>query len=89
MVMAAVQRRQAREIEYASGNGEPLAETEPQLMDMIEVIRSLRDYFAPRPNVCVCGNVLLYYEEGNPRKHVAPVLHASRRVLLKYVLVLR
>ena len=49
-----------------------MAETELHLMDMIDTIQMLEDHFADQPNVYVCGNLLLYYEEGNPRKHVAP-----------------
>src|SRR5262249_58834307 len=35
-------------------------------------IQTLQDFFAGRPRVYVSGNLLLYYEEGNRRKHVAP-----------------
>ncbi len=49
-----------------------MAETELHLMDMIDTIQMLQDYYADQPNVYVCGNLLLYYEEGNPRKHVSP-----------------
>ena len=34
--------------------------------------RPLRDYFAIDPMVHVGGNLLLFYEEGNKRKHVSP-----------------
>ncbi len=71
MATASRQRR-TREIEYPSGDGKPMAETELHLLDMIDTILSLRDFFAARHDVYVGGNLLLYYEEGNPRKHVAP-----------------
>lgn len=71
--MATVQRqRKAREIEYPTTDGKPMAETELHLEEMIDTIQVLQDYYAGQPNVHVCGNILLYYEEGNPRKHVAP-----------------
>lgn len=71
--MATVPRaRRKREVEYPSGDGKPMAETQLHLLQMIDIILLLTDYFAARPNVYVCGNLLLYYEEGNPRKHVAP-----------------
>ena len=50
----------------------PWRETELHLHDMIESIQVLEDRFDTQPNVYVCGNLLLYYEEGNPRKHVSP-----------------
>ncbi|MGO9467940.1 MAG: Uma2 family endonuclease [Isosphaeraceae bacterium] len=72
-IMATVpNQRRTREIEYPSGDGKPMAETELHLLDMIDTILLLRDYFAASPNVYVCGNLLLYYEEGNRRKHVSP-----------------
>jgi Uma2 family endonuclease len=71
--MATVPRqRRPREIEYPSGDGKPMAETQIHLKDMIDTILVLEDYFAGQPNVHVGGNLLLYYEEGNRRKHVAP-----------------
>ena len=65
-------QQRTREVEYPSGDGKPMAETELHLKDMIDTIQVLEDYFVDQPNVYVCGNLLLYYEEGNPRKHVAP-----------------
>jgi Uma2 family endonuclease len=64
--------RRTRDIEYPSGDGQPMAETELHLEDMIDTIQVLKDHFAVQPNVYVCGNLLLYNEEGNPRKNVAP-----------------
>jgi Uma2 family endonuclease len=65
-------QRQTREIDYPGGDGKPMAETEIHLTDMIDAIQILQDRFADEPNVYVCGNLLLFYEEGNRRKHVAP-----------------
>ena len=49
-----------------------MAESELHMEDMIDTIQVLRDHFADKPDVYVWGNLLLYYEEGNPRKHVSP-----------------
>ena len=68
----APRQRQTREVIYPSADGKPMAETELHLHDMIESIQALEDRFDTQPNVYVCGNLLLYYEEGNPRKHVSP-----------------
>ena len=38
----------------------------------MDAIQTLQDFFADRPRVSIPGNLLLYYEEGNPRKHVSP-----------------
>jgi Uma2 family endonuclease len=91
-IMATIpQQRRTREIEYPSGDGKPMAETELHLLDMIDTIQLLRDHFAAQPNVYVCGNLLLYYEEGNPRRHVSPdvlvALGVPKEPLRDYYLV--
>jgi Uma2 family endonuclease len=68
----APQQRATREIEYPTGDGKPIAETDVHRDDMVDVIDTLRYHFVDDPNVYISGNLLLYYEEGNPRKHVAP-----------------
>jgi Uma2 family endonuclease len=71
--MAGTHRSTARrEIEYPDSDGKPMAETDLHRQDMVDVIETLRDYFATHPNVYVSGNLLLYYQEGDPKKSVAP-----------------
>ena len=83
--------RRTREIEYPTSDGKPMAETELHLDDMIDTIQVLRDHFAAASDVYVCGNLLLYYEEGNPRKHVSPdvlvALGVPKKPLRDYYLV--
>ena len=64
--------RRPREIEYPSGDGKPLAETDFHIHAILDTIQVLKDHFSARPNVYVSGNLLLYYEQGNPRKRLAP-----------------
>jgi len=68
----APRQRATREIEYPTGDGKPMAETEVHRDDMIDVIGTLKHHFADDPKVHVSGNLLLYYEKGNRRKHVSP-----------------
>jgi Uma2 family endonuclease len=49
-----------------------MAETDLHRRDMVDVIETLQDRYADRADDYVTGNLLLYYEEGNPRKHVSP-----------------
>jgi Uma2 family endonuclease len=49
-----------------------MAETEQHRDVMIDTIEVLSDYYAANPRVYVGGNLLLYYERGNKRKHVSP-----------------
>jgi hypothetical protein len=57
--MATVSKhKQTREIDYPTGDGKPMAETELHLLDMMDIIQLLRDHFAGRPDVYVGGNLL-------------------------------
>ncbi len=60
------------EIEYPSSDGKPMAESDTARDLMFDIIDTLKHHFASDPNVYVSGDILLYYEEGNPRKCVAP-----------------
>ena len=60
------------EIEYPSSDGKPMAETDQHRDDMIALIEGLKARYAPRTDVYVAGNLLVYYEEGNPKARFAP-----------------
>ena len=64
--------RAAVEVEYPSSDGKPLAENDAQLAAIVYGITVLRTHFAGRGDVYVSGDLLIYYEEGNPRVSVAP-----------------
>ena len=57
---------------YPESDGEPMAETPKHQQVMINCMDVLRSYFCGSPDVYIAGNMLLYYEEGNPRKSVSP-----------------
>jgi Uma2 family endonuclease len=60
------------EVDYPTSDGKPMAETQRHLNEMVDTIQALDDHYAETPGVHVAGNLLLYYEEGNPRKHISP-----------------
>ena len=60
------------EIDYPSSDGKRMAENDWQLHAMLYAIGVLQAHFTHRPDVYVSGDTLIYYEEGNPRKSVAP-----------------
>lgn len=70
--MATAQRKILREVDYPTGDGKPMAETDLHRRLMIELIEILDARFAADPMAYVTGNLLLFYEEGNRRKHVSP-----------------
>ncbi len=57
---------------YPESDGEPMAETPRHQQVMIDCMDILRSHFHGSPDVYIAGNMLLYYEEGNPRKSVSP-----------------
>jgi len=61
-----------RTIIYPESDGEPMAETDIHRKIMIDFIEMLSNHFRSRTDVYVSGNLLLYYEEGNPKASVAP-----------------
>jgi Uma2 family endonuclease len=72
--------RRAKAIDYPTSDGKPMGETDLHRDDMIDVIRTLQEHFAAEPMVYVTGNLLLFYEEGNRRKHVSPDAFVVRGV---------
>ena len=49
-----------------------MAETDVHIDVLIYLREALKDYFRDEPQVYIAGNMLLYYEEGNPAACVAP-----------------
>jgi len=70
--MSDVLKPRVREIDYASSDGNPMAETDLHRDIAVYVIEALKAHFAPRPEVYVSGNNFIYYEEGNPKARVSP-----------------
>ena len=60
-------------VDYPSSDGKPLAENDPQLHAILYAFGALRvRYGERRSDVYVSADLLVYYEEGNPRVSVAP-----------------
>ena len=80
-------------IHYPDSDGLPMAENESEFWPILYVGSALDRYYQDRDDVYVVGNLLLYYQEGNPRegdfgKSVSPdlmvVLGASKHVRSSY-----
>ncbi len=57
---------------YPESDGEPMAETPKHQQVMIDCMDVMRSHFRGIPDVYIAGNMMLYYEEGNPRKSISP-----------------
>jgi Uma2 family endonuclease len=62
----------APQIHYPESDGKPMGETDVHIDALIYLREALRDYFRDDPQMYVAGNMLLYYEEGNPAACVSP-----------------
>jgi len=60
------------EIDYPTGDGRPVGETPLHLKNLTTAIKTLERHFEREPLVYVWGNMFVYYEKGNRRKHVSP-----------------
>ena len=59
-------------IVYPESDGETMAETDKHRDLMVDFIQILRNYYQNEKDVYVSGNLLMYYEKGNPRKSISP-----------------
>jgi Uma2 family endonuclease len=58
--------------DYPTSDGKPMAETELHRNLMVNLLQTLQWWFRDRPDVCVTGDLLVFYEKGDKRRHVAP-----------------
>jgi Uma2 family endonuclease len=65
---------------YPTSDGKPMAETDLHRDLMLALIETLKWWFADDPSVYVSGNLLIHYEKGNKRIHVAPDVFVVRGV---------
>ena len=68
---------------YPDSDGEPMAETPKHQQVMIDCMDVMRHHFRRIPDMYIAGNMLLYYEEGNPRNSVSPDVFMARGVSKK------
>ncbi len=77
-------------IDYPSSDGKPVAETDVHINALLYARGGLHHHFRHRPDVYVAGDLLIYYEEGNPKARVAPdifvVLGVANHVRSSYFL---
>lgn len=60
------------EVYYPESDGEPVAESELHMEELVYVWQALKDRFQDEPDVFVGANLFLYYRRGDPRAVVAP-----------------
>ena len=59
-------------VKYPESDGKPMAESTIHLRVAIDVITPLQNHYRGRLDAFVGANLMMYYEEGNPRRSVSP-----------------
>ena len=77
--MATPELRRAR-VHYPETDGKPMAESDLHRDLMLELIATLGHQFRDDRNFYVSGNLLIYFEKGNPEMSVSPDLFVVRGV---------
>ena len=67
-------------IEYPESDGKPLGETDVHRREILEIIAMLEQYYADNADVYISGNLMFYYEEGNPGAVVSPDIFVVKGV---------
>lgn len=61
-----------QQIEYPENDGKPMGETDAHRREIAQIIEMLTLYFQAVADVYVSGNLMFYYEKGNPSAVVSP-----------------
>jgi Uma2 family endonuclease len=68
---------QVKSVNYPESDGRPMGETDEHRKEMIRQMELLERHFAGQ-RVYVSGDLLVYYEQGNPKKFVVPDVFVVR-----------
>ncbi|MBA2737709.1 MAG: Uma2 family endonuclease [Pyrinomonadaceae bacterium] len=76
-----------KEIFYPESDGKPMGETAFHVDVILTLFQTLKTFFSGQTDIVVIADMMFYYEEGNPRKVIAPdvmvvkgVKNYSRRI---------
>ena len=61
-----------REIFYPESDGKPMGETAFHVNVIMDLFQTLKNFFIQQNDVVIIADMMFYYEEGNPRKVIAP-----------------
>ena len=59
-------------VEYPESDGKPMGESTLHIRAAIDAMTPLQDCYRGRLDAFVGGNLMMYYDEGKPRRHVSP-----------------
>jgi hypothetical protein len=68
------------EIEYPHSDAQPVGETPEHCYNLLYLVEALDTWLAHDDMAYVPGNSFIYYERGNPRRHVSPDVFVVRGI---------
>ena len=68
------------EVIYPHSDGKPVGETPEHAENLLHLVEMLRQWFNDDEMTYVGGNNFIYYERGNPRRHVSPDVFVGRGI---------
>ena len=69
-----------KEVYYPESDGKPMAETGIHVNLILELFQTLKTFFRQNNETAIIADMMFYYEEGNPRKCIAPDVMVVRGV---------
>ncbi len=67
-------------IEYPESDGKPLGETDAHRREILAIIAMLEQFFVEHDDTYISGNLMFYYEQGNPSAVVSPDIFVVKGV---------
>ncbi|MCL4705931.1 Uma2 family endonuclease [bacterium] len=61
-----------RKIYYPEGDGRPMAETDTHVSQIAAILLTLRFWLREAKSAYAAANMLLYYQEGQPKRRISP-----------------
>lgn len=57
---------------YPDSDGRPMGDTDFHTQALVWLRDALQDYYAEAPDVYIASNIVMYYQQGEPRRHRDP-----------------
>jgi Uma2 family endonuclease len=73
-------RARRRAVHYPDSDGKPMGETPRHIKNIMDLYQTIDVYLVNDPQAFVAADIMLYYVEGNPRKHLSPDVFVTWRI---------
>lgn len=70
-------RARRRVVHYPDSDGKPMGETPRHIKNIMDLYQTIDIYLVNDPQAFIAADIMLYYVEGNPQKHISPDLSVT------------